>query len=76
MHCYNWAFYQSNVEKTAELLNSYEVPVISPLSKDTGASFSNMLQTIPTTTVVKKCGDFMRAKNGNIIAVVDKKKFQ
>jgi hypothetical protein len=43
------AFYQSNVEKTAELLNSYEVPVISPLSKDTGASFSNMLQTIPTT---------------------------
>ena len=68
-------FYQSNVEKTAELLNSYEVPVISPLSKDTGASFSNMLQTIPTTTVVKNAVfDFMRAKNGNIIAVVDKKK--
>ncbi|MFV8356910.1 amino acid ABC transporter substrate-binding protein [Flavobacterium sp. XS1P32] len=68
-------FYQSNVEKTAELLNSYEVPVISPLSKDTGASFSNVLQTIPTTTVVKNAVfDFMRAKNGNIIAVVDKKK--
>ena len=68
-------FYQSNVEKTAELLNSYEVPVISPLSKDTGASFSNMLQTIPTTTVVKNAVfDFMRAKNGNIITVVDKKK--
>nr|WP_309757520.1 LysM peptidoglycan-binding domain-containing protein [Flavobacterium sp.] len=68
-------FYQSNVEKTAELLNSYEVSVISPLSKDTGASFSNMLQTIPTTTVVKNAVfDFMRAKNGNIIAVVDKKK--
>ena len=68
-------FYQSNVEKTAELLNSYEVPVISPLSKDTGASFSNMLQTIPTSTVVKNAVfDFMRAKNGNIIAVVDKKK--
>ncbi|MFV8333785.1 amino acid ABC transporter substrate-binding protein [Flavobacterium sp. GSP14] len=68
-------FYQNNVEKTAELLNSYEVPVISPLSKDTGASFNNMLQTIPTTTVVKNAVfDFMRAKNGNIIAVVDKKK--
>ncbi|MFV8352140.1 amino acid ABC transporter substrate-binding protein [Flavobacterium sp. XS2P14] len=68
-------FYQNNVEKTAELLNSYEVPVISPLSKDTGASFSNMLQTIPATTVVKNAVfDFMRAKNGNIIAVVDKKK--
>jgi hypothetical protein len=36
-----------------------------------------MLQTIPTTTVVKNAVfDFMRAKNGNIIAVVDKKKFQ
>lgn len=68
-------FYQSNVEKTAELLNSYEVPVISPLSKDTGASFSNMLQSIPTAATVKNAVfDFMKAKNGNIIAVVDRKK--
>ena len=68
-------FYQNNVEKTAELLNTNQVPVISPLSKDTGNSFSNMLQTIPTATAVKNAMfDFMRAKNGNIIAVVDKKK--
>jgi len=68
-------FYQSNVEKTAELLNSYEVPVISPLSKDTGASFSNMLQSIPTVATVKNAVfDFMKSKNGNIIAVVDRKK--
>ncbi len=68
-------FYQNNVEKTAELLSANQVPVISPLSKDTGNSFSNMLQTIPTATAVKNAMfDFMRAKNGNIIAVVDKKK--
>ena len=68
-------FYQNNVERTAELLNANQVPVISPLSKDTGNSFSNMLQTIPTATAVKNAMfDFMRAKNGNIIAVVDKKK--
>lgn len=68
-------FYQNNVEKTAELLNTNQVPVISPLSKDTGNSFSNMLQTIPTATAVKNAMfDFMRAKNGNIVAVVDKKK--
>ena len=68
-------FYQSNVEKTAELLNSYEVPVISPLSKDTGASFSNMLQSIPNAATVKNAVfDFMKSKNGNIIAVVDRKK--
>nr|WP_315232934.1 LysM peptidoglycan-binding domain-containing protein [uncultured Flavobacterium sp.] len=68
-------FYQNNVERTAELLNANQVPVISPLSKDTGNSFSNMLQTIPTAIAVKNAMfDFMRAKNGNIIAVVDKKK--
>jgi LysM repeat protein len=68
-------FYQNNVEKTAELLSANQVPVISPLSKDTGNSFSNMLQTIPSATAVKNAMfDFMRAKNGNIIAVVDKKK--
>ncbi|MFV8323317.1 PBP1 and LysM peptidoglycan-binding domain-containing protein [Flavobacterium sp. LB3P21] len=68
-------FYQNNVEKTAELLSANQVPVISPLSKDTGNSFSNMLQTIPSAIAVKNAMfDFMRAKNGNIIAVVDKKK--
>lgn len=68
-------FYQNNVEKTAELLSANQVPVISPLSKDTGDSFSNMFQTIPTAVVTKNAMfDFMRAKNGNIIAVVDRKK--
>ncbi|WP_363268402.1 LysM peptidoglycan-binding domain-containing protein [Flavobacterium sp.] len=68
-------FYQNNVEKTAELLNVNQVPVISPLSKEIGNSFSNLYQTIPTNTVVKNAMfDYMRAKNGNIIAIVDKKK--
>jgi LysM repeat protein len=68
-------FYLTNVEKTAELLNMNQVPVISPLSKDVGNSFSNLYQTIPTSTVVKNAMfDYMRAKSGNIIAVVDKKK--
>jgi LysM repeat protein/ABC-type branched-subunit amino acid transport system substrate-binding protein len=68
-------FYQSNVEKTAELLNANQVPVISPLSKDLGNSYSNMFQTIPAAAAIKNAMfDYMRAKNGNIIAVVDKKK--
>ena len=68
-------FYQKNVEKTAELLNKNEVPVISPLSKDTGISYSNLYQTIPTNIALKNAMfDFMRAKGGNIIAVIDKKK--
>lgn len=68
-------FYQNNVEKTAELLKTKQVPILSPLSKDIGNSFSNMIQTIPTVMATKNAMfDFMRAKNGNIIAVVDKKK--
>lgn len=68
-------FYQSNVEKTAELLAKNNVPVISPLSKDIGSALPNLYQTIPTVAALKNAVfDFMRAKNGNIIAVVDKKK--
>lgn len=68
-------FYQSNVEKTAELLLSEQVPVISPLSKDSAKPLSNLYQTVPTAIAVKNAMfDYMRSKNGNIIAVVDKKK--
>lgn len=68
-------FYQSNVEKTAALLSTAAVAVISPLSKDIGNSFSNLYQTIPTADVLKRAVfDYMIAKGGNIIAVVDKKK--
>lgn len=68
-------FYQSNVEKAAELVNTNQVPVISPLSKDIGNSFSNLYQTIPTATAIKnEMFDYMRSKGGNVIAVIDKKK--
>ncbi|MFV8367945.1 amino acid ABC transporter substrate-binding protein [Flavobacterium sp. LB2R40] len=68
-------FYQSNVEKTAELLMPNQVPVISPLSKDLGISYANIFQSIPAAETVKNAVfDYMRSKGGNIIAVVDKKK--
>ncbi len=68
-------FYQNNVEKTAALLKNANVAVISPLSKDVGESFPNLFQTIPTTDALKRAVfDYMIAKGGNIIAVVDKKK--
>jgi LysM repeat protein len=68
-------FYQSNAETVAELLNEQNVPVISPLSKDVGNPFNNLYQTIPASEVIKNTMfEYMRARNGNIIAVVDKKK--
>jgi LysM repeat protein len=68
-------FYQSNIERTADLLSKKEIPVISPLSKDLGNPFPNLYQTITTAGAVRSAMfDFMRVKEGNIIAVVDKKK--
>jgi LysM repeat protein len=68
-------FYQSNAEVAAKLLAETNTPVISPLSKDVGNPFRNLYQTIPSTDAVKNIMfDFMRAKGGNIMAVVDRKK--
>lgn len=68
-------FYQSNAEIAAQLVGVNNVPVISPLSKDIGKPYANLYQTIPTNEAIKGAMfDYMRSKNGNIIAVVDKKK--
>ncbi|PWB19353.1 LysM peptidoglycan-binding domain-containing protein [Flavobacterium sp. HTF] len=68
-------FYQSNAESAANSLRLYNVPVISPLSKDSANPIDNLYQSIPTNDVVRNAVfDYMRAKNGNIVAVVDKKK--
>jgi LysM repeat protein len=68
-------FYQSNAETTANMLRSYNVPVISPLSKDSATPIDNLYQTVPSNDVIKNSVfDYMRSKNGNIVAVVDKKK--
>lgn len=67
-------FYQHNVEKAAELLGD-SVAVISPLSKDYDKSFPNLYQSIVASEVVKNAMfDFMKNKDGNMIAVIDKKK--
>ncbi len=68
-------FYQSNAEALANSLRLYNVPVISPLSKDSANPIDNLYQSIPSNDVVKNAMfDYMRSKNGNIVAVVDRKK--
>ena len=68
-------FYQVNVEKVAGALESRNIPVISPLSKDEGKSYKNLYQSMPQNDAIKNAMfDYMHAKNGNIIAVVDPKK--
>ncbi|WP_293889960.1 LysM peptidoglycan-binding domain-containing protein [Flavobacterium sp.] len=68
-------FYQSNVEKLAELVEPTKTPVISPLSKEDGKKYSNLYQSMPSTELLRSSiFDFMKARNGNIIAVIDYKK--
>ncbi|MGQ7946888.1 LysM peptidoglycan-binding domain-containing protein [Flavobacterium sp. WC2509] len=68
-------FYQANVEKTASILGQNNVPVISPLSKDAGNPTPNLYQSIvPNSDLKTAMFDFLNAKQGNIIAVIDKKK--
>jgi LysM repeat protein len=68
-------FYQANVEKMANLLEQSNVPVVSPLSKDEGNPTPNLYQSIVQASDLKTAMfDFLNAKQGNIIAVIDKKK--
>ncbi len=68
-------FYQVNIEKVAGALESQNIPVISPLSKDDGKSFKNLYQSMPQNDAIKNAMfDYMHSKNANIIAVVDSKK--
>ena len=68
-------FYQSHAEKTAELLSKDNIPVISPLSKDASAIYSNLYQSMPTADYLKSAMfDYLVQKNANIVAVVDPKK--
>jgi len=68
-------FYQTNVEKLAEFLQTSKTPVISPLSKDVGKKYSNLYQSMPSTEMLRSSMfDYMNSKSGNIVAVIDPKK--
>lgn len=68
-------FYQGNVEKLAELVETNKTPVISPLSKEIGKKYSNLYQSMPSLDQMRNAVfQYMKSKNGNIIAVVDPKK--
>lgn len=68
-------FFQSNAENAAALLGSKKIPVISPLSKDAGKPYSNLFNSIPQGDEVKMAlMEYLKSKNGNIIAVIDPKK--
>lgn len=68
-------FFPDNVENTASLLAERNIPVISPLSREETDPFINLYQSVPTAEMVRMSMlDYLKLKNGAVIAVVDVKK--
>jgi LysM repeat protein len=66
-------FYQQYAEKVAELVG--DVPVISPMSKESAKTYPNLFQSMPSTEAGKVAiMDFLVSKGGNIIVVNDPKR--
>ncbi|MFP9099322.1 LysM peptidoglycan-binding domain-containing protein [Flavobacterium sp. RHBU_24] len=66
-------FFQTNTESAALLMPN--AAVISPLAKDTGRALPNLYYSIPTDDIMRKAlFDYIRSKEGNVIAIIDKKK--
>lgn len=68
-------FMYTHVENTAQLLLNNKIPVISPLSKETGASLENLYYSVPSQdNMIKTMFNYFQEKKGNVIAVVSSKK--
>jgi len=68
-------FYQSNVEKVASILENEDVIVVSPLSTEGKANYKNLYLATPPSEVAKKAMlEYLRSKNKNTIAIIDRKK--
>ncbi|AWG25631.1 hypothetical protein FK004_10610 [Flavobacterium kingsejongi] len=68
-------FFQSNVEVTAALLEKNDIPVVSPMSKESGKMYSNLFQSMPAPEYVKKAMlDFLKSKNDNVFTIIDSKR--
>jgi LysM repeat protein len=66
-------FFQGNAETAAATLGT--VPVISPLSKESGKAYSNLFQSVPSEETVKTAMlEYLKSKDANVVAVVDSKK--
>jgi len=68
-------FQNSVVETTAQLLAKYDVPVISPLSKERGLPMNNLYYSIPSEDLLKaSMFNYFKSKNGNVVAIISSKK--
>jgi LysM repeat protein len=68
-------FYQFNIDVLAQSLGKKSIPILSPLSKETGKSSTNIYQSMPTNEDCKAAMiNYIFKNNGNLIALIDSKK--
>jgi LysM repeat protein len=68
-------FYQNYVDKLGAALSPIGIPVLSPLSKESGKLNANVYQTMPSVAIQKQTVlNYMLAQNGTIIVISDPKK--
>ena len=68
-------FYQSHSEKAASLLESKNIIVVSPISVEGKTNYKNLYFATPPSEVCKKMMlQYLKEKNQNTIAIVDRKK--
>lgn len=66
-------FFQSNAESAAAMFPN--AVVVSPMAKESGQAFGNLYHSIPSDEAMRKAMlNYLRSKNGNVIAIVDAKK--
>ena len=66
-------FFQSNTESAAAMFPN--AVVVSPMAKESGQAYSNLYHSIPSDEAMRKAMlNYLRSKNGNVIAIVDSKK--
>jgi ABC-type branched-subunit amino acid transport system substrate-binding protein len=68
-------FQSSHVESTAQFLLKYNIPVISPLSKEKGIALPNLYYAVPSEDQLKATlFSYFKEKEGNVIAIISSKK--
>ena len=68
-------FQSSHVESAAQLLSKYNIPVISPLSKEKGLALPNLYYAIPSEEKLKaNLFAYFKQKDGNVVAIISTKK--
>jgi len=67
-------FFQKNVDAFSEVFKDQDLMIVSPLSTDAGKPYPNQVHAMPNSNMVKNTMmEYLRSKNGNIIAVINPK---